>query len=311
VFGPAFAAGGLVALDGLLGTDELVPVPGGLFWGVVLLGVAGAVAARTPRPWIVGPLAALPGALLVAGANRGLDAAWVPVVMVAGTIGVGAAAADFDRRTARFGLGPLLFVLAVLGTYFTVPDTENMRALVGVAVPLVLLAWPYAAAGLGAGGAYAAVGLLLWVVPIEAIGRPGAVIGALGTFGLLLTEPAGRALAPYLQRRYPIVRTTLTRPRAVVSIAQLVLVIYASRVAGMAHDASVAAILLVPALVAGLAFGVLVNLPEHRRRRHRRRRNGTRAQAPPVPAPPPVRPTAPRPNGSSNGRSNGDRGGHG
>jgi hypothetical protein len=232
----------------------------------------------------------------------------VPVLMVAGTIGIGATAADFDRRAARFGLGPLLFVLAVLGTYFTVPDTENMRAMVGVAVPLVLLAWPYAAAGLGSGGAYAAIGLLLWVVPIEAIGRPGAMVGAVGTFGLLLTEPAGRALAPYVQRRYPIVRTTLTRPRAVVTIAQLVLVIYASRVAGMAHDASVAAVLMVPALAAGVAFGVLVSLPERRRRRHRKRRHGSTAR---TPAGPPASPPGPRPNGSSNGRSNGHRGRHG
>lgn len=325
LFGPALGVGGFLALDGLLGTDELLAVPSGVGWGLLLLWVAGAVAARTASPAIVGALAALPGALLVAGANDGLAAAWVPVVIVLGTVLVGTGAADLDRRTARLGLGPLLMVIAVVGIYFTVPDTELMRAVVGVALPLVLLAWPYTAASLGSGGAYVAVAFLLWVVPTEGIGRPGAVVGAVGAFGLLALEPAGRALVPFLERRLPLHRFPVTRPRTVFVVGQIVLTLYASRVAGMAQDAFVAAIALVPAIAAGLAFGAMVSLPERRRRQPGRRRRAaapesasapsspepSRPPSPSFPEPSPHRPPGPNPNGWSNGHSNGHGTGHG
>jgi hypothetical protein len=173
-------------------------------------------------------------------------------------------------------------------------------------VPLVLLAWPYAVAALGPGGAYAAVALLLWVVPIDGIGRPGAIVGAIGAFGLLLAEPLGRALVPSLERRFPLPRRTIKQPRAWYVGAQLALALYASRVAGMVDDAIVAALLLVPALAAGLAFGVLLVLPERRKRR-RRRRNGSRSRATPS------TPTVPRPGANGGGlrRSNGNGAGHG
>jgi hypothetical protein len=303
LFGLAFAAGGVLALDGRLGTDELLPVPGELGWGLLLLWIAGTVAARTPSPLVVGPLAALPGALLVAGANEGLDAGWVPVVIVLGTAVLGATAADLDHRLARFGLGPLLFAVAVLGIYFTVPDTEIMRAIVGVTVPLVLLAWPYAAAALGPGGGYAGIALLLWIVPIEGIGRPGAVVGAVGAFGLLLAEPLGRALVPYVERRLPVARRTIKQPRAIYFGAQVALTLYASRVAGMAQEALLAALLLIPALAAGLAFGVLLVMPERRRRR--KRRNGSSGPSTSS-APTATRPSS---NGGPSGRSNGHGGG--
>ncbi len=138
--GPAFAVSAVMALDGTLGTEEIIAVPSGVGLGLVLLWLAGTIAARTPAPWLVGPLAAVPGAVVLAGENKGLDAGWVPVLMVIGAVIIGATAADFDRRTARFGLGPLLLVVTVCGIYVTVPDTELMRAMVGVA--LRSRSWP-------------------------------------------------------------------------------------------------------------------------------------------------------------------------
>jgi hypothetical protein len=98
----------------------------------------------------------------------------------------------------------------------------------------------------------------------------------------------------------------MRRPRLIYVGAQLVLTVYAPRVAGMAQEALVATLLLVPALAAGVAFGVLLVMPERRKRRHRRRRNGSRSRAKST-APSVSRP---RPNGSSNGRSNGNGAGH-
>ena len=146
-------------------------------------------------PWLVGPIAAIPGAVLLAGANDGLDAGWVPIVIVVGTVVIGATAADLDRRTARFGLGPLLLFITVAGIYVTVPDTELMRAVVGVAMPLVLLRLAVRRRGARLrrrvrGGRDAAVD------HPDRRDRPrGAIVGVVGAFALLVGEPLGRVLA--------------------------------------------------------------------------------------------------------------------
>lgn len=307
LIGPVFAVASVFALNGSLGTDEIASVPGEVVLGLVLVWLAGTIGAATQYPWLVGPIASLPGALLIAGANAGLRDGWVPVLIVLGIAVVGGTAADLDRRGARYGLGPLLFFIAVGGMYFTVPDTELMRAIVGVALPLVLLAWPYAAASLGAGGAFAAVGLLLWIAPIEGIGRPGAIVGVLGAFALLVGEPLGRALVPQLLGRVRLIRFPIGHPRALVVGSQVVLTLYAARVAGMAQTAFAAMLLMIPALAAGVAFGVFLVIPE-RRRRHRKRRPRPSPGSPAGAAATPV----PRPssNGSPKHRSNGHGGSH-
>ncbi|MGZ6964996.1 MAG: hypothetical protein ACXVKA_12360 [Acidimicrobiia bacterium] len=271
--GPGFTVATLVALGGVTGTDLIQSIPNDVLLGLALLWLAGAVAARTQAPWLVGPVAALPGAIVLAGANVGLQAAWVPVVIALGAAVIGATAADFDRRTARYGLGPLLFFIAVFGIYITVPDTELMRAAVGVALPLVFLAWPYAAASLGSGGAYAAVGILLWIMPIDGIGRPGSIVGAIGAFALLIGEPLGRVLARGLEGRMRLKRLPIRNPRVTVLGAQVVLMLYATRVAGRVQTASMAFVLLIPGLVASIAFGVFLVIPERRRHRGRKSRH--------------------------------------
>ncbi len=67
--------------------------------------------------------------------------------------------------------------------------------------------------------------------------------------------------------RYPI-----RRPRVIVVGAQLLIVAYATRVAGRVETAAAALVLVIPALVAAVAFGVFLVIPERRRRRHRKRR---------------------------------------
>lgn len=269
--GPIFAASAVLALDGTLGTEEIFPVPSGVVFGLLALWLAGTIAAQTPAPSLIGPIAALPGAVLLAGENAGLDDGWVPVLIVIGTVVIGATAADFDRRTGRFGLGPLLLIITVGGIYVTVPDTELMRAIVGVALPLVILAWPYVAASLGGGGAYAAVGILLWIVPIDGIGRAGALVGSVAAFALLVGEPVGRLLARDLEGRMHLARYPIRRTRAIVVGAQLLIVAYATRVAGRVQTGSAALVLVIPAFAAAVAFGVLLVMPERRRRRHRKK----------------------------------------
>src|SRR3954453_3900942 len=168
--GPAFVVAGVIAIGGGDGLDEIWPVPGGVMWARLLLGLAGFLATRTPVPWLVGPLAAIPGGVFLADSTGGAFPKWVTAMLVLGPALIGVAATDLDRRGARFGIGPVLLGISVMGMYATVPDTEIARVAVGVMLPLVFLAWPRALASVGAAGMYAAIGLYLWIVPIESIG---------------------------------------------------------------------------------------------------------------------------------------------
>jgi hypothetical protein len=262
--GPAFTIAVVLALDAVLGGDVVWDVPTTVVVGLGALWLAGMIAGWTPAPWLAGPVLAIPGAWMLADSNQGLDEPWVVALIAVGTVVVGAATANFDRRTARYALGPLLLFATVGAIYLTVPDTEIMRCVVGVSLPLVLLAWPFAAACLGAGGSYAAVGLLLWLAPIDGIGRAGSIVGALGAFALLAGEPIGHALFRAVGGRIARRRFQPRYPRAFVLGAQVVLALYASRVAGAATDASAALLLLLPALVLAIGFGLLVDIPELR-----------------------------------------------
>src|SRR3954451_19546433 len=279
LIGVVFALASLAALAGTLGTDQVYPVPVGVLVGVALLFAAGTIAARVKPAWLVGPLAAVPGALVLANENDGLQAGWIGVLIVVGTAVIGATAADLDRRASRWGIGPILLVITVLGIYVTVPDTELMRTVVGVALPLVLLGFPYPAASLGSGGAFAAVGTLLWILPVDGRGRAGSIVGAAVAFALLYGEPLGRALAAELQSRVRLHRFPIKQPLVVYAAAQFVVVVYATRFAGQADSASSALLLAVPAVAAAVAFGVFVVPPERRRRRHHPRKRRARSSA--------------------------------
>lgn len=272
--GPAFVLAALGAIGGWWGLDGVVPVPGGLVWGLALLVVAGEVAAHTPWPVAFGMAAALPGGWIVASAVELPGPGWSRWLVLGTAVVGGPLAADLDRRVARLGLGPVLLALAAGGLYGTVPDTELSRAVVGAALPLALVGWPLRAARLGAGGAGAAVTLLVWVAAIEGYGRPGSIVGAAGALGLFVTEPIGRRIG----RGAVVGLARLVSVGALevaIVLAQVVLVAYASRVAGFADDGAAATWLLLPGLAAGVAVGIWFGISGRLRPRpwrHRRSR---------------------------------------
>ncbi|MGZ4675006.1 MAG: hypothetical protein ACXVJZ_12505 [Acidimicrobiia bacterium] len=258
--GAAWVLGSLAALDGWFGDRVLVPIPAQLVWGLVVLAVGAELAARTPNPKFIGFVLAFPGALLVATAtDLGAGGRWVtPLVVVTTTFG-GPLAADVDRRAARVGLGPVLWLVTVIGVYATVPDTELVRPLVGVALPLALTGWPLRAARIGPGGAAAGTALLLWVAALQGYGRPGSIVGAAGALGLLLVEPLGRVV---VRRRFqPWSRALSVRWFTLAFVAaHVVVVAYATRVAGFQADGGPALALLVPGLLGGAALGGFLGL---------------------------------------------------
>lgn len=262
--GPAWVVGSLLALDEWGGFHGSPRVPDRLIVALVVLFLGAELASRTPNPKFIGVLLAFPGALVLASALTPDRPGWVgPLVVVATTFGA-PCAADVDRRAARLGLGPVLWLITVLGVYVTVPDTEIIRPLVGVAVPLAVSGWPLRAARLGAGGAAAGIGLLLWVASFEGLGRPGSIVGSAGALGLLLVEPLGRKV---VHRRFRVWtrRWPVGRFEVAFVATQVVVVGYATRVAGFAQDAGPATWLLIPGLLAGAAVGGMLGLSKRLR----------------------------------------------
>lgn len=204
--GVAFGVAALGALaEGLDG--DRVPVTGGLVAGLALL-AAGGMLAGGGHP-AVRLAAAVPGAVVVARSTDLHDPGWaMPTIVVATVVG-GALVAECDRSLGRRGLTPVLLAVTVLGVYVTTPDTEHARVLVGVALPVALLGWPWPLASLGQAGSLVATALVCWTAVVDGLARPGAVAGGIACLGILVIEPAVRWA---LHTRRPL--TDLGRPPA-------------------------------------------------------------------------------------------------
>jgi hypothetical protein len=208
----------------------------------------------------LGGAAAVGFAVTGAPATPGLP--WPALAVATGA--VAAVLADFDRRQGQRGLLPLLLVVTAAGIYATVPDVEAALVLLGATVPMTLLGRPGPLARsrpwpplLGAAGAVAAAGVLVWTVATGGAGRPGAVVGGLACLGLLAVEPLARRLDPRrrglldpLDRRPGLAWTALA--------AHAVLVGVASRAVGRPERATTA--LLLASVELGLALVVAAAL---------------------------------------------------
>jgi hypothetical protein len=215
---------------------------------------------------------------------------WPAVAVAAGV--TGALLADFDRRWRSAGLAPPLLAISAFGVYATVPDVEAAVVVLGAALPLALLGWPgplvdrRATAGavsptdqgtrsglpgsvrpdpraagrpppsLGVTGALAAASLLVWTVAGGGGGRPGAVVGGLGCFGLLAVEPLARLLDP--GRRGPLAALDPRLAPWSAMAAHLLLVGVAARVVGRTETVRSALLVGALALAGALVVAVAV-----------------------------------------------------
>jgi hypothetical protein len=141
--------------------------------------------------------ASVPGAVVVALAGS-TEPAWVRMVVVVAVPIMGFLINDFESRYARSGLGVIYFGLAALGTFLAVPDTEWVRTLFAVALPISFLAWPRVLVTIGPGGAYAVAAVFALFTSEGGTGRPASVIGALASLGLLVIEPVVFRLQPQI-----------------------------------------------------------------------------------------------------------------
>jgi hypothetical protein len=171
-----------------------------------------------------------------------VDEAWIRGGVAAAIPVAALLVADFDSRHGRRGLAPGLLAISAAGVYLTVPDTEQAMVLLGAAVPVAVLAWPWAGARLGRAGAYASAGLFLWTVAAGGFARPSSIVGGAASLALLVAEPLGRMLSA---RQFGAIDGLPNRwwVTPIVAVVQAGLVLVAARVAGL-RDSLAAAVLL-------------------------------------------------------------------
>lgn len=238
---PVPIAGLLLAGGGAYAISRSSSLPISVAVGLALLAATGFVPGSSPLAWALRAVLLFGGAAVLAASSPDVPE-WIPIAVVASATVGGVAAADFDRRFADTGLGPVLFAISVCGVYGTVPETQEALALVGIATPLALGGWPRARARLGGAGALASVGLISWVAATGGSQRPSAVIGALACLGLLAVEPVARKVMIPSADRSP--------PKSGVLALHLAIVLLASRVAGL-RSSSAAALAIASATLVG------------------------------------------------------------
>jgi hypothetical protein len=257
---PLPAVGLLLAVGTAWGLREAVALPPGLVEGLTALAGAGLVAAILPRPEIAGAILAFPGAWILAYRADVVDVDWIRALVLTSVVIGGSLVADFDRRWRHAGFPPVLIAVSVVGVYVTVPDTEQALVLLGVTLPLMLLGWPSALAGLGSAGSYAAVGVLAWTAAAGGLARPSSIVGGIACLGLMAVEPLARAARPSASRVLDAAARQWWGAVAV-GASHLVLVYVASRVAGLQSGTGAATLIvsveLCLAVAATIALGTL------------------------------------------------------
>lgn len=157
------------------------------------------------------------------------------VVLVAVTVG-GALAAEFQKGHTRAGTGSLLLLVSAAGIFGTVPDTEHALVLLGATVPLAIAGWPLRWTTPGRIDLPVWVAVAVWTGATGGMGRNTSIVGGVGSLGLLVLEPIVRRVSG---RRRPVGGAG-TPPPLEELILHLVLVVVASRVAGLSTSILVA-----------------------------------------------------------------------
>lgn len=217
---------------------------GRLVLGFILVAVGAAAGERLAETALARPGLVLPGAVTIATQPAVPDATWVRVTVVVAVVLGGSLLDSFDKRWGTVGLTPPLVAVTAMGVYSTVPDTERALVLLGVALALAASGWPLRVARFGTAGSFAAGAMIVWVAAADGRGRQGAIVGGIACLGLLALDPVQRRV----NRGGGIIdliatgRTWVRVPA--VAVMHSVLVLIASRVAGLRRGAAASAVIV-------------------------------------------------------------------
>ena len=244
----------LISVATLIAVAFAGEVPIALWSGIGLIWLLTTLVLRLGGSSVAIALASVPGAVVVALAATE-QPGWVRAVVVLSVPILGFLLGDFESRYGVRGLGVIYFGLAAFGSFLAVPDTESIRTLFAVALPISFLAWPRVRVSVGPPGAYLVAALLVLFTSEGGTGRPASVIGALACLGLVIVEPVAVRIKPRiasLAERLP------SNPAAVLiaAVPQFVIVMAASRIA--ARTSSFTRATLVVVVVFGLSYAAMV-----------------------------------------------------
>jgi hypothetical protein len=232
---------------------------------VVALAGVGAVCSigRLRRSRVVATALAVPFAVLLAWSVDELPL-WIRALVALAASAGAVAAAHTDEIWRRPAIAPVLLAITAAAVFYAVPDTEEAAALLGVALPVALLGWPFDLVSLGGGGAGAAIVLVAWTSAVGARGDPVSCVGALASIALLAGLSLGHGAqrsrdATLRSRRVPIAAWSV----AVFAIsAQALLALLAARGGAAGAGAGRAAVLAVVVTIASMGVGAVLHPPD-------------------------------------------------
>lgn len=229
---------------------------------ILIAGAAGLALSLAATP-ITMPFVLLPGAALIAYESSS-GPSWIRHVAFLSIIAGCSLASQCERHDRELGTGPLLILISAGGIYATVPDTEQALVLLGATAPLALTGWPFRWARLGDFGTVGWVALAVWTVARGGVGRSTAIVGGLGSLGILVLEPLVRIWLPKNEAPGP----DRAGPGPMEQLAlHLALVLVASRVAGLRRSMLAATgIVAVTNLLVGWVLSARARMGGSRRR---------------------------------------------
>jgi hypothetical protein len=251
---PLALAGLALAAGAIVGYDRVASAPGRLVVGVIGTGVVVALCAAVRLPAWLAAVPIVPFAYVVAHEPAFARPHWL-ATLLAVAIPVGAAGAmAFESLEGPECITPVLLAISAAGVYWAVPDTELPACLLGVALPVALVAWPLRRSSAGRAGAAASVVPLFWAASVGGLGRPASIVGATACLGLLVGLPVAQALSNVVRSARPTRQLGAWRAAALVG-AHTLLVAVASRGAGTRQSVRGAVVIAVVVGVAAVVIG--------------------------------------------------------
>jgi len=228
------------------------PLPGAVLVGVGLLLLLPFFAPSQPdQRWRVA--AAVPGAAVIAflapSGEGGLELLALVAIPVLGGL-----VASFDQAHLPSSFAAIGLASATGAALLSLPDTQNIAAMAGIAAVVGIGAFLSPTLALGV-SVYPWMGLLMWIVMADGSARPAGAVGTIGALSFVVIEPVVRTLLQRKRGTRQIGRGLLIRPAEtsvtlwtfMFAVAQGGVALLSARLAGTSHST-----LLALAIVTGI-----------------------------------------------------------
>jgi hypothetical protein len=237
-------------------------IPAAVLVAMVGVGVVCAIP-RARASALVVAVAAFPFALVLATTLDDVSH-WVRVLCVIVACAGAVAVARTDEEWRSMAPTPWLLAITALAVYLAVPDTEQTAPLLGVALPIALLARPFRLATLGRAGSGSVTVLVVWAAATGGRASDASVVGALACLALLVGLSVGhaRSVSSVPVPRIPGLPAASAPSGVAVVLVHGVLALIASRVGAAHATLTRAAVVAIVVVAASIFAGTLLSPPK-------------------------------------------------